>query len=211
MRKLSLLITTLTLASITTGFAQNAQTGITFGGNLGAASTSAYNTDGLSNYTKTQGGLYGGINIGYDLALTQNVSLGLETGYYYGYELSSLKLGSEKSKINQWNIPFLIVGKYIFHNGANVFVKGGVAYVDQTVNTTANILSGMKETNHAFLPEVALGGGYLFQNGLSINGQLGYIFGSTAEIGKSDSISGNEIKVAASASLMVNLSYTLPI
>lgn len=125
-------ITALCLLS-TSVFAQSAQTGLVIGAAAGAASTASYDSSGIaSNITKIEGGPISSVIIGYDLALNQHISLGLESGFGYGYDLASLKAdGSDKSMLNQWYIPLLVAGKYTFTNGVNVFVKGGATYVHQ--------------------------------------------------------------------------------
>ncbi len=216
MKKLSKIIG-ITAFCLTSGnfvFAQGVQTGLTLGASLGGASTQNYDSSGIiSNTTKTQGGAYGGFAVGYDLALTQNISLGVESGFYYGYSLASLKAdGVDKSNLNQWNIPLLIVGKYTFNNGVNVFAKAGATYVHQQItNTDTYFVPGTNGTNFEFLPELAAGVGYKFTNGINIGGQLGYLFGSTADLRTSNPYHGNDVKVAASVTLTAYISYTFPI
>ena len=150
--------------------------------------------------------------IGYDLALNQRISVGLESGFGYGYDLTSLKAdGLDKSMLNQWYIPLLVVGKYTFTNGVNVFIKGGTTYVHQQItNMAAYFAPNIDNSSTDFLPTIVVGAGYKFQNGINIGGQFSYLFGSTAKIRASGSLYNNDVKVAASASLSAYISYTLP-
>lgn len=77
-------------------------------------------------------------------------------------------------------------------------------------NKGAYFAPNIDNSNSEFLPTIVVGAGYKFQNGINIGGQFSYLFGSTAKIRSSDSINGNDIKVAASASLSAYISYTLP-
>lgn len=197
----------------TSVFAQGAETGLVIGATAGAASTASYDSSGItSNITKTEGGPISSVMIGYDLALNQQISIGLESGFGYGYDLSSLKAdGSDKSMLNQWYIPLLVAGKYTFINGVNIFIKGGATYVHQDItNMGAYFAPNTDNSNAEFLPTIVAGAGYKFQNGINIGGQLSYLFGSTAKIRSTDSFHNNDVKVAASASLSAYISYTLP-
>ncbi|WP_119327903.1 outer membrane beta-barrel protein [Cysteiniphilum halobium] len=205
-------ITTLCLLSSSV-FAQSAQTGLVIGATAGAASTTNYDSSGIvSNITKTQGGPITSVMIGYDLALNQHISVGFESGFGYGYALSSLKAdGLDKSMLNQWYIPLLVAGKYTFTNGVNIFIKGGATYVHQQLtNMGAYFTPNINSSNSEFLPTIVVGAGYKFQNGINIGGQFSYLFGSTAKIRTSDSFHNNDVKVTASASLSAYISYTLP-
>ncbi|WP_440616160.1 outer membrane protein [Cysteiniphilum sp. 6C5] len=197
----------------TSVFAQGAETGLVIGATAGAASTASYDSSGIpSNTTKTEGGPISSVMIGYDLALNQQISIGLESGFGYGYDLASLKAdGSDKSMLNQWYIPLLVAGKYTFTNGVNIFIKGGATYVHQDITDMgAYFKPNIDRSNAEFLPTIVVGAGYKFQNGINIGGQFSYLFGSTAKIRSTDSFHNNDVKVAASASLSAYISYTLP-
>ena len=209
-----LAITCLCIGTSTLALAQGAQTGLVLGANAGAASTQNYDSSDInSDITKTQGGAITGVSIGYDLALNNNISLGVESGFGYGYELATLKAdGADKSALNQWYIPLLVVGKYTFNNGVNFFIKGGATYVNQQItNIGAYFDPSTNSSNSEFLPTIAAGAGYKFNNGINIGGQLGYLFGSTANIRSADSLHNTDVKVAASAHLTAYITYTLPI
>ena len=198
----------------TSVFAQGAETGLVIGASAGAASTQNYDSSGITgNTTKTEGGPVSSLMIGYDLALNQSISLGLESGFGYAYDLASLKEdGSDKSMLNQWYVPLLVTGKYTFNNGVNIIVKDGATYVHQQITNMLKYFSAnTNSSNTDFLPTIVVGAGYKFQNGINIGGQFSYLFGSNANIRSSDSFHNNDIKVAASASLTAYISYTLPI
>ena len=87
-----IIATTLLFLLSTSLFAQGAKTGFIIGATIGGADASKYDNGSVTDHRKTQFGLIAGVTAGYNYALTQNISLGVETGYSYGYNLCHFKL-----------------------------------------------------------------------------------------------------------------------
>lgn len=139
------------------------------------------------------GGLVVGGDIGYRFALIPSFLLGAETGYSYNgqskytadYRLLYplvLTYYSTSLKIKSEDIHLLATGTYMFHNGFNLFVKGGAARVTQKLDVnTQSWINGYypipteASSFSAIKPMAAFGIG--FQHGMfNANLQVSHIF-----------------------------------
>ncbi|MCF6768055.1 hypothetical protein L3V86_06750 [Thiotrichales bacterium 19S11-10] len=158
----------------------------------------------ITRVTNTYNGGFGGaLYLGYDYAISSNMTVGGKIGYQYIYALneyessySVLYHSSLDAKLNMNNIPVLATFKYYFNSGwllgaqAGVDVQmwtlkrqGGDAYLSQAMEHESSYSS---DWNVA--PMVGLSGGYQWSNGLAVTGDLSYVFGqSTNDITTVDS------------------------
>ena len=134
---------------------------------------------------------FGG-TIGYDYALLENVSLGLETGINYSPEIATTNITTHNGppqfadeisvKQNNLNIPILLTFKYYLGNFM-INAKGGYSCVRQEFEQSLyDRFSGGIRTNGTtkvsnWKPMVALGIGYEIIDNLSITAQYSAMFG----------------------------------
>ncbi|TNF67533.1 MAG: hypothetical protein EP298_07020 [Gammaproteobacteria bacterium] len=197
-----------------------AKSGLVFEGqfsvNATPQNTFDYAKDNNTNTSSDErnGGIGGGLFIGYDYAFNPNITVGGKVGYQYLYEVNYLKLdgtthGDIDVKLSMNNFPILATWKYFFNSGWLIGADGGIVIqkwtVDGTDSTTSRTDNHSSQWNVA--PMLGVSGGYKWQNGLALTGSLSYIFGkSTDEL--SDSDDNNALAVWT---LGINLSYTLPL
>ncbi|ALA24729.1 hypothetical protein AVI51_01470 [Piscirickettsia salmonis] len=156
-------------------------------------------------------GFAGRINAGY-LWSQSSLNYGIELGYatYANNQYSALGKNGEKYNFTYkgYNIDLLGIAQYNFSPNWNILAKAGVAYVSQTT-------SGSNEFSHVFanksklLPEVALGLGYEFTNGIGLNLTASHIFGnqSTFAGNNNQTIKNNLNKVSPVDMVTVGVNY----
>lgn len=200
-----IIATTVAAAALISGsaFAAGAQTGLVMGANLGLATPTGYmKGDNIVNainslpistsVSQDTGNIAGGLFIGYDYALNPMVSLGVELGGQYAYEVSKVSATvaglSGDGKVSVISIPLFLTGKfYIPHTGGlNVFAKAGYAYNrvnEKYSGDLATAVGASDAHSNLWRPVVAGGIGYQLQefnifaqyqyNWLPITGQNG--------------------------------------
>lgn len=130
-------------------------------------------------YSADKGDFSYGAYAGYLFAVSHNVLLGPTLGYtFFGhseYKAKTDAFGQQKAQIKSQAASLLAKGLYVFDNGVDVNASAGMAYVTQKY--TGQIFG--KVTRHAFKPELGLGAGYEFENGLGLGLATNYIFGET--------------------------------
>ncbi|MBK2125232.1 outer membrane beta-barrel protein [Fangia hongkongensis] len=141
-------------------FAAGAQTGVVLGGNIGYGyATNGWTKDDADLSGSKNGNLAGGLFIGYDFALNKMLSVGVELGGQYAYQLVK---ESDGDKLNAWSVPLFATAKfYIPHAmGLNIFGKFGYAYNRLTTsgNYVATGLSGNDIDGKNLWRPVAAGG-----------------------------------------------------
>jgi opacity protein-like surface antigen len=130
-----------------------------------------------------------GLNIGYNYALDQHTSVGVEFGYndngdsYYQGNGSTGDTGNLDVQSVNWDL--LATTSYMWDNGFNVLAKAGVASVSQYAavsgpivigNTT--VVSSNSPTDSGYRPMLALGVGYQITPKINIYALTSYIFGT---------------------------------
>ena len=133
-----------------------AQSGLVVGGNVGYS----FAQNGFANH---KGGVAMGGLVGYDYALNRSVSVGAEMDLQYANQVSK----TAGNKINVWNVPLFLVGKYYFGSNKqfNVFGKAGYAW---------NRVGANDDYSKTFRPVVALGAGYQLSRTLNVFAQYQY-------------------------------------
>ncbi|WP_440615983.1 outer membrane protein [Cysteiniphilum sp. 6C5] len=179
-----IIATTVAAAALISGsaFAAGAQTGLVVGGNLGLATPTGklklddqYNAAknlGATSASQDTGNIAGGLFIGYDYALSPMLTVGVELGGQYAYEVSKLSATvsglSGDGKVSVVTVPLFLTSKfYIPHTGGlNVFAKAGYAYnrVNETYNGDLATAAGLSDMHiNLWRPVVAGGIGYQLQ------------------------------------------------
>ncbi|ODN44058.1 outer membrane protein [Piscirickettsia litoralis] len=154
---------------------------------LGGMDTPKWDTNKLPANTsdkEERGGLAGRIDAGYlwgQGPFNYGVEMGFASYANNTYKISSGS-ASEELKYSGYNVDLLGVAQYNFTPNWNIFGKAGVAYVHQ--KTEISVADGglsatpFSKSENKLLPEVAIGGGYQFANGLGLNLTVSHIFGS---------------------------------
>ncbi|MBK2126317.1 outer membrane beta-barrel protein [Fangia hongkongensis] len=164
-------------------FAAGAQTGLVLGGNLGYG----YAQNGtIKNgpagplggaFDKSNGGLAGGVFIGYDYAISKMISVGVEADLQYAHNLANGKVAlpgnsSASYRTNGLAVPVFFTTKFYVPgvNGLNVFGKFGYAYNRITTSSSVSIPNlpaqwgggdhKVTETTNLWRPVIAGGIGY---------------------------------------------------
>ena len=138
-----------------------AETGYIFGGDIGVA----WGTRGLlknapydNAYDRTSSGFMGGVLLGYDSALNDYVSLGLETAMQYNYHIAE---SPHAEKFSILSFPVMAVGKLFIPNteGVHFIGKAGYAYNRFIIDTPGN-----RDFDNNIAPVIAIGVGYKYKN-----------------------------------------------
>lgn len=162
-------------------------------------------TDTQSN--KLHHGIAGRVSAGYLFGQDEHFNYGAEVGYT-ALPQNKYKIDGKDFKYDSHNIDLLAVAKYNINSNVDVFGKAGGAYVTQ--KTSGSYEKGLQESKSKLLPEVAVGAGYDFKNGLGLNVTYSHIFGSKPTV--LDTSSGvtkaNVNKVASVNMVTAGISYT---
>ncbi|MFZ9036117.1 MAG: outer membrane beta-barrel protein [Francisellaceae bacterium] len=208
--KLVLLITTI-LAGTQSGYSAKAENGFEIGGQLGLITAPQFETSNLASDSPTdQGGGLFGLIVGYDFAISSHLSLGVESGYSYGYKISEINIDGSHYSLNQWQTPMLATAKYYFNNGLIVSAKAGMSYIRQFVDTSS-YYTPTDDDNWEILPQATFEIAYAFDNGVNVGGAFSYVFGNSHNIGSESAVSANQFDVASTAALYATITYHLPI
>ncbi|TNF68010.1 MAG: porin family protein [Gammaproteobacteria bacterium] len=164
------------------------------GGQMGYGFLSS---DDVSGYTTdNDGNLFGGIFVGGDYMWNKHFATGLQIGYYYGHDLLKYQgnggLGDAKVK-DTMVVPLLATAKVLLPWNFNVFLKGGVAYVNQDIN----------DKSHINYNGVLSGGvGYSWHN-WDLFAEYMYVFGDEGAF-------GDQAKTLPVNAITLGLSYAFP-
>ena len=131
------------------------------GGVVGAYGGVAWGTRGLlknapygNAYDKSSSGIMGGVTVGYDVAVSDYVSLGLESGLQHNYKISESHHGE---KLSVFSIPTTITSKFFIPNtdGLHFIGKTGFAWNQLIIDEPNN-----REKDNSIGPLIAAGIGY---------------------------------------------------
>lgn len=198
-------------------FAVTAQSGffLTAGAGLGILASPFKNFSGY-NYEARRGGFAWQGGIGYEQALNQNFSVGLEVNYIQPGTASLHVYNNSdtyKADIKQHGWQALANATYLWNNGFNVFVKAGAARLKQTYSNV-NMDASLNSTTQTKFT-AGLGLGYEFSNNLDLSLSWMHTFGKdysdfTKDVAmwtNSDSITPG---IMRSNVLMLSLVYNIP-
>ncbi|WHN66489.1 outer membrane beta-barrel protein [Cysteiniphilum sp. QT6929] len=210
---LSATIGSVALSSIAFANLSNEQNHVVLSGEISANATPKNTFNSLSQTTSSGsttngGGLGFGAYIGYDYTILPSYTLGVKTGVNYldslnKADVTSISMGSATYKLNMLNIPILLTAKKFFAFGLVVGVEAGA----EVQRWTIDISHGSDhDSKWNLAPRIGAEVGYQWQNGLSVAGNLRYVFGkSTDTFGD---VTDND--ALAYYSMGVTVSYTLP-
>ncbi|OAJ33076.1 outer membrane protein [Piscirickettsia salmonis] len=161
------------------------------------------------SYSQSSRGFAGRINAGY-LWSQDSLNYGIELGYatYANSKYSMTnKDGTMTLKYSGNSLDLLGVIQYNFTPNWNVFGKAGLAYVTQKTSGS-NAFKAVFKNNNKVLPEVALGAGYEFANGIGLNVTASHIFGNQPAIDcKAEEIKNDINQVASVDMVTIGISY----
>ncbi|WP_192483265.1 MULTISPECIES: outer membrane protein [Cysteiniphilum] len=172
-RKTLVICSLLSLSAVSTTALANAKTGLVLGGQIGYAEPNVdWKNVGSADVSK--GNLYYGANLGYDFALMPNLSLGAEVGVFYSRNLSKISSSGDTDKVSNLIVPVLGTAKLYFLKGFDVFVKGGISYVDPSASKSGSSYTVDWKSDWNFT--AAAGLGYNFDS-IGVFAQYMHIFG----------------------------------
>jgi hypothetical protein len=154
--------------------------------------------------------------IGYNWALDSFNFIGVETDYFDNGG-ATYKSSTGNLQIHSATVAALLSYTSIWENGVDVFLKGGVGYLQQTNNVQNgyvqidryNNLTG-SGTNGTVTGVGVIGVGYYLAKGLNLFVDTTYVYGSDDRYWNHDMISGNsldKIEAASSLQFKLGLSY----
>ena len=161
-----------------------------FGGQLGYGVLS---TENIAGFSRKDGNLYGGIFIGLDYHLIKKMSVGIEYGNNYGYDLLEFDSNCCSNTVKMKHtvtVPLLLTLKYWTSFGLNFFAKGGAAYVHQADDASGPDDGTVNLSKDALKTALAGGIGYQIDR-WNFFIQYMYIFGdenAVVEYNKSSSL-----------------------
>ncbi|MBK2124490.1 outer membrane protein [Fangia hongkongensis] len=180
MKKISGILLLNAIALGNCAFASGAQSGITFGVNTGIAIPSgwlkgddlynSYDQDpSIISASQKKNNITGGLSLGYDYAINNAISVGVEIATQYAYNITEVKgssaTDSMKNTLSVLSVPMFLTGKFFIPNtgGLNLFAKAGYAY--NRVKDKSEYSTPFGDTNtssyqNLWRPVVAGGVGY---------------------------------------------------
>lgn len=199
------LISALCVFGISCAFGVTNQSGVTLGVNGGWASPDS--KPSITNFSTTNKNVTLGATVGYNYALGQHISTGVEANYtdfgktnYNGNSAVSNASGSFKNSA----IQILMTGTYLMDNGFNTFLKVGAAHESSDLSLSN---SSSSADVGSWLPAVAAGLGYKFIQNLNIYAEYERTIGSNWD----DATTTNAPSSAASMNAFtMGVNYTLP-
>lgn len=178
-------------------FPPEPQNQVYFSGDIGYGALSTPNQnvvdpDGvfITAASNSNTSISGGGSIGFRHAISPLFAVGTEFGYDYDgratytEDYAGWSMDSTSYKVISQDLHVLATGTILFHNGFNIFAKGGAARVDQKLRITNQIPGYLPffvaENNMvAFKPIAAAGIGYQYHV-VGIYAQYSHIFGVNA-------------------------------
>ncbi|MCF6766091.1 hypothetical protein L3V82_09920 [Thiotrichales bacterium 19S3-7] len=177
------------------------------------------NTNDASNISTSNGGFGGALFLGYNYAITPNITIGTKVGYQYIYQVNQFKasynlpgFNNANDQVNVNNIPLLFTANYYFNSGWLVGIEGGIDFQKWTLKQTgdSNYIYNNMGDQHNFssqwntAPMAGLSFGYQWQSSIALTASADYIFGNKT----SDITSVNTNQPLALYNIGLNLSYT---
>jgi hypothetical protein len=213
MKKLSLLAA-MSVATIGLANTNLAKSGLVF--SAGADYANSITETKNDNGGDTKKGGYGvDATIGYDFAISRNITVGAKTGFGYIWQLNQYSINdSDPGKIETdlMSIPLLATAKYFFNSGWLVGVEAGAEAQKLKFRKSGSFSDVELSSRWNFAPKAGLLAGYQWQNGLGLTASFDYTFGKSAA--DLEEISDNNSKVNKAIAYYtagLNLTYTLPL
>lgn len=207
MRKLLSVTSAVALALVSSAaMAVTAQSGIVVTGGVGIGNlktpTSFPSGD---SYSAKNFGFAWDAGLGYQQALNPNMSVGVVLGYAQlgKSSFSSDGTNGTTQSFNNKAWQILLNGTYLWTNGFNVFVDGGVARVK-----TDSSGYRQEDSDTKTRPVVGFGAGYQFTQTLGANVAYEHMFGK--DYSDVNDLVGHPTMPATSNTVTLNLTYTFP-
>lgn len=152
----------------------------------------------IQSQSHSIGHVIGGGYLGYDVSISERLSIGMEGGYKYlgqshyksyAADTVSSNYFDNNIKVNQQAIDFLLSGRLLFWRNISFIGKAGVAYVRSQTKATSNFnvisFEGGLPTDVVIWrikPEVNLGVGYSINQHVDLNLMYIHIGGTDANV-----------------------------
>jgi opacity protein-like surface antigen len=202
MKKIAIASAVALALSASSAFAVTAQTGffVTGGAGVGQLDTPTKNMPDGYGYKNFGFSWNGGV--GFQQALSQNFSVGLEFGYNQ-LGTASITPTSDQAKIDIKNTAWQLLGNatYLWNSGWNVLVNAGAVRVKQ------DITGGLSNKETATKFAAGFGVGYQFTQEFGTNVSWLHVFGKD----NSDGNNYDPTKISSSNTFTLNLVYTFPV
>lgn len=206
--KKTLLVTAVALGMAGSAFADvTAQSGVYVAGDLGWSFPTSYSSDSMNDVIGEPGftttdqknhHLGAGAAVGYDYAINQNVLVGAEAGYtYFGKTIYTTTI-TGTSASNELDDKFsgfqlLATATYLDQSGFNGFAKAGMIDLNEnlsdTISGAGSFNASVSDSQHKWLPAVAVGVGYMPIQNLNVALQYERVFGDNSTDATTDTSS----------------------
>ena len=142
---------------------------------------------GIESASHSTGSFAGGVNVGFNHAVSSNILVGGEFGWASNgrskYTETYLNGDENTLKITSTDLQLLATTTYLFNNGLNLFGKAGGARVQQKGTVSGSGITDnwdVVTTETQYQPMLAAGVGYQFRM-VNLFVQYGHIFGKNAK------------------------------
>jgi hypothetical protein len=153
-RKIAVLSITLTTLAITSN--SIASTALVVGAQAGYGASNP-NTSNVQSNIKKGNYFYGG-TVGIDFSIIPLLTIGAETGVFYGRSLSKISINSQgTTTVSNLIIPILAKAQISVPLSFNIFVKGGVSYVKPSATYTDSNISVSWKSDWNFTAATGIG------------------------------------------------------
>jgi len=174
--------------------------GLYIRGELGGA----FNKLDLDAETNTKKNTFsGGVSIGYDFAITEEISIAPELGYKYIGE-TKYSIADQSFKVCPHTFDILGVVTYSLNEDFDIFAKAGIAVI-----STEDIRPGQDRTEAVARPEVAAGLGYNIDENIQLTVAVAHIFKKDAKWENGNNINASAHPTPSITQLTVGIKYSL--
>ncbi len=167
---------------MSSAYGVTAQTGVYFGGLLGASDPEAPSADQLNGTTASTTGFVWGTTLGFDYAINPNLLAGIELSQM---SFGSINYYNESSAnvqdLSTWGVQLMGTLTYLNQNGFNVFAKLGAIDEETDVWSISTVwfpwLSNVSSVSD-WIPAMAVGVGYMPTDNWNISLQYEHTVGT---------------------------------
>lgn len=218
--------TLIAMSSISSAFAVTAQSGIYVGGFGGWSAAESPNTTQTNAQSERNKNITWGGTLGYNYAITQNWSAGVEASYLNFGETSYNNVRGPSngllppnyvtgnSDIKSTGLQIMATGSYLMSNGFNVFAKAGAIDEETKTGNVAGVATSPLPNGNtsvtSWLPAAAVGLGYMPVQNFNVALQYEHTFG--ADWNSTGGWNNHNInKPMSQNAVTLGLTYTFPL